>query len=50
MSEQDTFEMASEITSKVVAYCDSEEQSKEMIKLIKKLLEVRWGITPKQSS
>ena len=50
MSEQGTFETASGIASKIASYCDSDMKSKEMIKLVKELLEIRWAISPKQSS
>lgn len=43
MSEQGTFETASEIASKIASYCDSDMKSREMIKLIKELLEVRFS-------
>ena len=50
MSEQGKFEFASEIAAKLAAYCESEAGAKELIKLIKEILEVRWSVLPSQSS
>ncbi len=49
MSEQSKFELAQEIANKISSQCNSEAESKELIKLIKELLDVRWAI-PSQSS
>lgn len=49
MTDDGTFELATEIANRIAQYCESPEGSQRIMHLIRELLETRWSIQRQQS-
>lgn len=45
MEEQTIFNLASEIANKISGDCKTNKESRQLLQLIKELLEIRWSIS-----